>query len=277
MTQRPSVFAYSDFNQFVADMLKWKKESDPDFSLRSASSGVVGCSPSLISLVASKKRKLTMDRVQGFSKILQLTAREKSYLKSHLMRLTQGTKEGSSDQRYAKSAKSIRKSQRASPSNHIFSQWWHPYIKDVSRLKGFEPDAKAIFRLFRGLFSEKNIQSSLAFLLREGYLRRTPLGQVVENDVLTESVDEVSSKEIRRFHKNALKLAALSLDSCPLEQRETSTLLLPLNRERFLLLKSMIKEWAEETASIAEEYPNDNERLYQLTVNLCPVAGTDLS
>lgn len=272
---RPSLFTYSDLNQFVADMLIWKKKSDPLFSLRRATQGLTGCSPALVSLVASKKRKLTVDRVPEFSKVLDLTVRERSFLKSQLLELKESEDNPSFNRQ--KVGRQVPKNLRARPSNHIFSQWWHPYIKDAARLKGFEPNEKTIFRLFRGLIDEKKIQSSLVFLLREGYLRRTVSGQVVENDVLTESLDEISSRDIRRFHKNALKIAAESLDNCPLEQREASTLLLPLNQKRFLHLKALIKEWAEETASLAEEFPNENERLYQLTLNLCPVAGLDLN
>jgi uncharacterized protein (TIGR02147 family) len=277
LNARPSLFTYSDLNQFVADMLQWKKKSDPSFSLRRATAGLGSCSPALVSLVARKKRNLTLDRVQEFSILLDLTPREKNFLRAEIKG---GSASVKSRHKFLPTGKADRKAQkrlRASPSNHIFSHWTHPYVKDVCRLKGFEPNEKTIFKLFRGHLSERSIQLSLAFLLREGYLRRNLAGQVVENDILTESIDEISSKDIRRFHKNALKIAADSLESCPLEQREASTLLLPLNHERFLFLKNLIKEWSEATASLAEEFPMDDERLYQLTINLCPVAGLDLN
>ena len=277
MQERPSVFSYSDAVAFVGDMLAWKKLHDPQFSLRSATAGLHRCSPTLVTLVLQRKRKLTPDRAKDFAKVLELSPRERAYFEAKV--LGAATPEEKSDEKpFSNRQATMRRSvTRPRASNHILSDWLHPYVKDAARLSGFVPEAQTLFRLLRGISTPQRLSRSLDFLLREGYLRRTLDGKIVENEVLDETTDEIPSKQIRGFHKKALQIAADAIETCPMGEREANTILLPLNRERFLKLKSLIKEWAEETAALAEAYPQDNERLYQLIINLSPVAGDDLS
>ena len=73
------------------------------------------------------------------------------------------------------------------------------------------------------------------------------------------------------FIRKPLGFAVQGLENEPVSEREAATLLLPLDRPRFEMLKQKIKEWADEVALVAENYPHDKERLYQVSLHLTPV------
>lgn len=251
-----------------------EKETGQRFSLRSATADLDRCSPALVSLVLSRKRNLSPERARDFAKILALSARERHYFIQQIESKGTGESQGNERKRHSQRKPSFqRAAARPAASNHILTHWLHPYVKDASRIKGFTSDPEKLTKLLRGLASSRLIARSFSFLLREGYLRRDLEGEIVENEVILESTDEIPSSQVRMFHRQALRIAADALETVPLEKREANTLLLPLNHSNFIKLKQLVKDWAEEIGAMAESCPDDDETLYQLIINLSPVAG----
>jgi len=121
--------------------------------------------------------------------------------------------------------------------------------------------------------SEKRIERSLEYLLREGYLRRTLDGRVVENEPLTTTSDEKSNERAKSFHSHSLDIAKRAIKFHPMESRQASAVVLALNESSFNDLKEMLKEFYEKVLEFVEEHSDDNEQLYQVIIHLSPVGG----
>lgn len=277
-TQRPSIFDHTDMRLFCRDMLAWLRAHEPTFSVRKACLSLRRCSPSLVTLYLKGERQMSLDRVSDLSRLLRLTGRESRYLATSLSETWarprgQHHPGGNTFGRPEVQGVTFGRKREPDPDNSIVSQWLHMYVKDSARLRGFRPEPATVQRLLGGLASTRAIGRSLRFLFRQGYLRHTVDGRIVENNALDETTDEIPSRHIRQVHKRALELARACLDSVPTGQREASVLLLPLTQKHFLELKDIVKRWSEEGAAFAEAHASDDERLYQLVINLSPVGG----
>ncbi len=264
---RPVIFDYRAIHHYVKDMIAWRKSSDGAFSIRKETRGLYRCSPALVSEVTRGRRRLTLDRVDAFSKLLLLQPEERTYL-GEWVGLHPGR---NSSLPPASTIPTPRK--RRTTKNHLLSHWLNVYVKDSVRLKDFAPDATVIFRLLGGLASIRQIERSLSFLFREGFLRKTLEGKTVEDSPLVMTTDEQLDKKIQAFHKHALQLARRGIGLYPLEQRRESVVVLPVNRAHLPELKRLLKDFYEKVLVFAETHTQDDEQLYQVILNLSPIGG----
>ncbi len=264
---RPVIFDYRAIPLYVTAMLGWRRETDASFSIRSATRGLRRCSPSLVTRVMSGERRLTSDRVDGFAKLLQLTPEEKSAL-SRWVSTEELSKQGNQELPVAP-----RMNARKTGQNHLLSDWLNIYVKDSCRLKGFEPDPLVLFKLLRGIASPARIERSLRFLLREGFLRRTLDGKIVEDNPVTMTSDDIPSSKIKQFHSKALEMARRGIYLYPIEKRRELALVLRLNAKSLAALRDMLKQFHEQLLVFAEEHVDDQDELFQVTINLVPIGG----
>jgi uncharacterized protein (TIGR02147 family) len=229
-----------------------------------------GCSPALVTQVLRGKRQLTRERVISFSKLLKLTRHEAGFLDSWVESERTPTR---AVQVGVAMPLGMTKKVRGQPQNHLLRDWVNLYVKDASGLKGFKVDPEVVFRLLGGIVPKRRIERSLKFLLREGFLRSTLNGDVVENVALTTTTDNVPSSKIRRFHKEALKLAMRAIDLYPVEKRRANAVVMVLDDESLEELDSLLKEFYEKFMTFAERHAGESGGLYQVLLNFAPIGG----
>ncbi|MGK5084812.1 TIGR02147 family protein [Bdellovibrionota bacterium FG-1] len=270
--ERPVIFDYRAVPAFVQAMLEWRKAQDPKFSIRRSLKGAIPCSPGLITLVAQGKRNLTRERVEAFAKILELNREETTYLDRWVALQRKP---------HMPTASETEPSQKSSPvvprrpaaQNHLLTNWLNVYVKDLCELRGFEPDPITLSRMLGGIATPRQIQRSLDFLVKNGYFRRTLKGQLVKNERMTVTTDDIPDAKIKAFHKNALKLATRAVDLYPVERRRANALVIALNQSSVEELKTLLKDFYERLLVFLEEHPDDDEQLYQVLLNLTPIGG----
>ena len=249
-------------------MVTWLRAHRPGFSLRAATAKLPDLSPSLVCKLANGKRALTRDRVESVSLLLALNDREKSYLDSWVATSRRGQENVASTPEVKGATGSRRDGQ-----NHLLADWLHVYVKDAVRLKGFKPEPRTICRLLGGMASEQKVAKSLKFLLHHGFLRINDQGETIEDHHLTTTTDSIPSKKIRAFHKKALEIGKQGIDLFPMEERYSSTIVLPLNESSVSELQEILKGFYDKLLAFAESHSDDQEQLFQVILNMTPVGG----
>ena len=56
-------------------------------------------------------------------------------------------------------------------------------------------------------------------------------------------------------------------------ERFANAMILPLNQENYTELVQIIKEFSEKLKDFSEQHQTNNEKLYQVIINLCPTGG----
>ncbi len=269
---KPSIFDYESLPRFIQDRLKWLKGNQPGFSLRNACKKNPDISQSLLTRIASGQRKLTLERVPSLSQVLSLASKENSYLQRWVM------EERIHRPRAKYKEQDVPKVKTASPSrkacnNHILENWLNVYVKDAARVKGFSSDPLSLYRLLGGIASPQALDKSLKFLLKNGYLRKTMSGQIVENDAVVQTSDDIPNAKIQQFHRRSLDIAKDKLENAPWEKRRFSAVVLPVNDQSLDKLKDLLQGFLEQLHQFAEEHAQDDQQLYQVLINLSPVTS----
>lgn len=261
---RPVVFNYRAVSDYFSDLLAWHKQQDPNFSVRRRTKTLRRCSHTLVSLVLAGKRTLCLDRLDDFGRIFALLPEEKAYLARWL---SAGKKMAPSQEAKAKPAP------RKAPQNHLLSDWLNVYVKDAVHLRGFAPDPIVLHQLLAGIASPERLKRSLDFLFREGFLRRTLEGKIVEHDYLVTTTDQKLDDKIQQFHRQALDLAKRNIRLVALEKRREAAVIVPLDEVGLVELKALLKEFYEKLLNFVEDHPGGSETLYQVVLNLTPIGG----
>lgn len=270
---RPVIFEHASIASYLSAMLAWHRLTTPKFSIRQEVGRTGHVSHTQISRLGSGKRRLTRDLVEPLSRILRLTGDERVFLDRWVKN---DRTENRASGPLATNTVPARSRPRNRPAqNHLLQDWLNVYVRDAAKLKGFNPDVKHLFRAIGGIASPQRIGRSLQFLLREGYLRRTIEGKIVQNEVLVTSSDGLPNSKIRAFHKQALAIARRNIELLPVEKRQEAALVMHLNPESVVELRQMLKGFYERLLQFAEDHPDDNEGLYQVLINLTPISSAE--
>jgi uncharacterized protein (TIGR02147 family) len=261
---RPSVTEYQSPEDFVRDMINYRKSSERAFSVHKASKSLRRVSPALVSLILKKKRAITLDRTDEISKLLKLNTIEKLYFRSWIERIE--------NRNLAPSAPVVSQLRtRKEVPVGILKDWLNVYVKDYFHLIEIQKNPKLLHQQLAHLATPKRINRAIDFLLKQGHLRRTQDGSIVIETNLSVSDSGMPNEKIRQFHKAALALARSGMDLYPAQERISSALVLQLNQKSFLQFKELLDEFSEKLKIFAEQNTDPGERLYQFVFNLAPL------
>lgn len=268
---RPQMTEYQDPADYVRDMVAYRKRTEPHFSVLRETKNLRKVSPTLVSLIVRKKRKVTLDRTEELARLLSLSVSERVFFHDWIRRL-EGGAEGAVTESLVRQEP---QRSRREVSTHILSDWLNLYVKDCFQLSSVQTDHKRIYGLLAHIASQKRVDRCIQFLLKEGYLRRELDGRIVVETELTVTDPKVPSQKIRQFHRAALNIAREALETVPVQERLANTLVIPLDSQSYTELMGLISEFAGKLQDFAAK-ARDNEdgrRLYQLILNLSPTGG----
>lgn len=263
---RPIITTYVDLPAYLADMCSFLRKEDSKFSILKVSKTLRKISPTLVSLILKGKRRLTLDRVDEFAKLLQLTSHERQYLRDWVARLEDGTPAPHVASNPSKLGK------RKIATSHLLSDWINVFVKDAFQIERIRRNPGEIYAALGSIASKNRIDQSIKFLLKHGYLRTTIEGHLIPETPLHTIDPKVPNIQIRQFHKAALTNAKDAIDQHNPESRYANAMIVTLNESTYKKLIDLIAEQAEQLQSFAEGL-TDGDTLYQLVINLSPTGG----
>lgn len=266
-TLKPSIYDYKQMPEFVKDMISWKKNNEKHFSVRRKCENLRRCSPTLISLITSGKRSISVDRIDDIVTLLDLTPKEKWYFSECVTQTSESLSPGKANVKKPK----IGKKTYVSPN--ILSNWLNIYVKDAFRFPLIQRHPDELYRLLGGIAAKPAIEKSLHFLLKHGYLVKKEDGTICESSQVHVAESPLSDEKIRNFHRKTLKIAGDAIDQFPKEERIANALIVPLDEKGFSKLSHMIDTFGLELQNFAQTDKSVTGRLYQLVINLSPTGG----
>src|SRR5690606_4721186 len=148
----------------------------------------------LVSQILRRKRRITSDRALELGRLCGLKGKEKHFFCQWIIRL-----EAEQDGMLAPSAKPPSTTGRKAVSDHLLKDWLNIYVKDAIRLAEVNGKPELLYQVLGGIASQRHVERSVKFLLREGYLRTNEKGQLVEDHPFMVTGDGRANAYIRRF------------------------------------------------------------------------------
>ncbi len=266
LISRPAISEYTDPVSFLRDMLQFRKTNQKSFSVLQATRGLRKVSPALVSLILKNKRKITIDRLDEFSKLMDLTAAEKMFFKNWLRH-----EENPVEQK--KIIETERRQHKKEFAISLLNDWLNVYVKDAFRIVAVQKNPQLIYKELGTIASKKRIDQSLKFLLQEGFLRKTLEGHIVVETSLTFNESPPPGAKVRAFHKAALSIAKQNMEIFLPHERFANTLVLDLSPKRYQLLVELIQQFGKALQDFSAVEKENGDRLYQVLINLSPTGG----
>lgn len=270
-TNKPDIFAYADFRQYLVEYYSYMKSQSGFFSYRYFSKVAGFSSPNFYKLVAEGKRNLSDDGIVRFSKAMKLDAKEARYFRLlvHLGQ-AQTTEEKDFFTRQLFKSRSSKALQPLTEEQYnYYNEWYHIPLRELVERSDFKDDPKWIASQFTPHLTEKQAKEGLETLLRLNFIEKTECGYRQTSRSIT-SGDGVTHQAFRNFQARMIQMGAEAVDRFGQERREVSSMTLGVSRATVEKIKKLIKEFQEDVIAVASEQ-QPVEDVVQMNVQLFPL------
>jgi uncharacterized protein (TIGR02147 family) len=274
---QPNIFEYDNYRRFLNDTYVYLKSVKRAFSFRYFSKAAGLRSPNFLKLVIEGKRNLSDDSIGRFAQALKLSKGETEFFET-LVRFNQTS---NSDVR-AQFAERILKSKSYRKIHPLgfslfnyYSRWYFVAIREMVAWHTFVEDPGWIASKLAPAVSLSEVAQALTELEALGLLSRDGKGRLYQSDPILNTDNEVASVSIATFHKEMIRLASESIDRVEREEREISSVTIPISRTSAVKIKKLVQEFRKELLAISDSDANCDQ-VYQLNFQFFPLAKSDV-
>ena len=275
MTPEPDVFQYLDYRAFLRD---WFAAHAGRPSVRGFAKRV-HCSPSLLSSIMAGKRDVDTGRAEVFAGAMKLDAAQTS----HLVALVVVAHDPSRDRRQRAldevlTTRRYRSAPRVNEATYtLLSDAVVGAVFELARCEGWRGDPDWIASALHPSTTREVAVAALDVLMAAGVLTRDADGrlQVGESQATDHDVHhDVVNRAVDQFHRQILARAPDVLSTVPHAERQFGALTFAVPSKAVPELKARITRFYEEIMHLVEVTEGSRDRVYQLGVQLYPMART---
>ncbi|TNE99782.1 MAG: TIGR02147 family protein [Deltaproteobacteria bacterium] len=266
---RPNVFEYTDFKDFISDMLSFLKKEE-GLSLREISSRA-GVSPANLSMISNGSRSPKVKTLLSIARALNLSSRERGYLELlHDMK-------NSSDENASSSFKKLEMNkdyQRNSPADHeafkYLTNWYNVVIREMVHLKNFEPDPSWIQNKLISEVETKEIKEALRFLISNNFIHISKSKKEINLSKELNCTDGVYRLSLGQFHSLMLKKASDSIGEVEREKRLLLGHTVAISEDQMSQVFSILEEALEKIRGL-EKKKQKNDKVIHVELAAFPL------
>lgn len=247
----PKIFDYDNYREYISDWFDWKKSVQPSYSGAVFAKKAGLSAHTLLGMIIRGQRNLSYETIRAFSRAIELSAREALFFEKLV--LFNQSKSGDDKAYILEQLQSISQGEGrkifSKIKNHAkyFSNWYVVAIKELVACEGFNTDPQWIAKRLKNKITRKQAADAWRLLLELGMVEETKTAEgksafkVVHPslDIDPGHVDYA----IRNFHRDFIDRTRHAIDEESLEERELSSLTMPVTDEDLPLLKAKIKEF----------------------------------
>jgi uncharacterized protein (TIGR02147 family) len=155
-----------------------------------------------------------------------------------------------------------------------YACWYHSAIRAVLgfyHMKAGEENYAQLGSLLHPRISAARAEESVALLKRLGLIRVGDDGCYVQSEPSVTTGDDVRAVQVMQFQAETMRLGLQTLERCPMDKRDISTLTLNISASGFARIRDRIRAFRKELMAIAES-DADEDRVYQCNFQLFPLA-----
>ena len=272
LKKRPKIFEFDNFRAFLKSYQEYKKEIDPNFTLRSFAKRAGFNSPATLTRIINGERNLSKKGIIQFSKAMDLNGQEIEFFEN-LVFFNQAKTEAQQEHFAKKILKSkLHKEIKplAEDQYYYWSCWFNPIIRELVELPNFNENPQWIANQITPAISSKKASIALKKLLNLNLLKRNNNGNLEKSDANITTGDQVVFSPLKKFHRTMIQLGKESIERFDKKDRQVSSLTLSLNRTKFEKIKVLINQFRKDLLAIANEDEEDNQ-IFQINFQIFPV------
>ncbi|MCB0357742.1 MAG: TIGR02147 family protein [Bdellovibrionales bacterium] len=242
MSNKPIIWNYHNYREFLKDWLAYLKASQSAYSLRMIAKKTK-ISPSSITMVLKGQRTLTNNLLQKLTPYLNLNSQELSYLK--LLIIVTDAKDPD------KRLEALKKLQRFNDYRELHRQeletykyltkWFYVVIREMVNLDDFKNDPHWIREKLNKKLRSHEVSEALRFLEENGFIEVSN-SKTIKADKLVQCIDGIYKLSLSDFHKQMLSMAANAIDKVSSENRLILGHTVALSPSQYNFAKEVLQE-----------------------------------
>lgn len=268
---RPNIFLYHDFIQFLNDWFLFLRKTKNDFNLRNfskKSSIALG----YMNMVLNRQRPLSEKAFLKIIPNLYLSADEQKFL--NLLR-TVGQSEDSNSRlaavnemmRFKKFKTTNKKENR---TYEYLTKWYYVAIYEMFNLDGFKYDIGWIQTKLAKKLSLTEIEQALDFLKQNNFVKQNPNGTWSQVETSLDCTEGIFKISLAEFHKQMLDLAHESIHSVARDERLIMGQTMAISKENFEQIKQIIQQAVKQINEVNKGAHN-KENVYHVEIAAFPL------
>ncbi|MES2768004.1 MAG: TIGR02147 family protein [Bdellovibrionota bacterium] len=266
---KPSIFKYIDFREYLKEFYTWKK-SQGSFSHATFAERAGFKSRSYLRLALTGKRNLSSDAIVRFIHGLELNKLEAQAFTT-LVAFNQATTTDSKKyywETFIQLQPKNEKLERIIDEYKYISQYIHPVLMVLLRQRHIKKDVDSIANTLE--VKKELIQECLKNLVDLGFVTQLGDQTYSASEIIIKTTTHVRSLAIQNYHKDVLEksISALQL---PIEEREFQSNIIALGKEEYDFLRTKIRNFMYEINDMFSKHRKTNEKIYALNLNLVPI------
>jgi uncharacterized protein (TIGR02147 family) len=267
-----SLFDSLDYRHFLKQQFTIMRRKKTWFSYRLIAQKLKIDAGQLVKILQGQ-RHISERLIPVFSTFLGLKKREKEYF-TCLVRYNKA-KTGSETELYFEKLMKIKDLilPRVEPNQDRFYQkWYHSVIRVLLAFYKFDGDFKKLGNQLSPSISAREAKESVELLCELGFIENDSGGNFrISNRFITGGGD-ARMLAVRHFQQQTIQLSERSLLNDPPDARDISSLTISIPGETLGVFRVMLAEFRKTMMRRVMEIKNEPDRIYQLNLQLIPVA-----
>ncbi|MBI3543074.1 MAG: DUF4423 domain-containing protein [Deltaproteobacteria bacterium] len=211
--------------------------------------------PSFLSKILNRKRAVTEDTLDRFSRKLSLSPVDVQNFKTRLKNV--------------ELEPALQFQQITLDHFQMIADWYHYALLELVSTKGFKPEAKWVAR--RLGITPGEVSDAVDRLVRLGFLEVTPRGRWVNKSGSNTTVgNEFTAAAFRQLQRQVLEKALIALEEVPMERRDQSSMTMAIDASLLPEAKERIRKFRRELSRFLAKSDSLDE-VYQLGISLYPL------
>jgi uncharacterized protein (TIGR02147 family) len=256
-----SVFNFTSMAEYLSELLEFKQQKNPNFSLRSWAKFLGYNGPSYLHQVMASQKKSNISLVNRIASSESLSLRERKYLTVLHYKNISKDEEREIFESLLVDLKPMQESNLSMDEFSVLSKWYAISMLEMTRLKNFGGHQSEFVSLLKGQVEEEEVSTTLEELVRAGFL-------IVDNEVYNKTSKSTlvlepkkSSAAVRLFHSECLEKARHELDLQDVNSRDFRCTTMTFNKEDYQEVTDTIKDCHQKILKIANK-TNEGDSTY---------------
>ena len=268
---RPSLFKYLDYREFIRDYCAFRKEAEPKFSLRAFAATIqpsLGRS-GLLSGVLRGQRNIGASMRGKFAKAMEMKGSEAQFFEL-LVQFNQAEEMEEKNQFFLQLARYRQSRARILKEGHykFYSKWYYSVLWNYFGMNSGQMHPEAIAKALYPRVTAQEVKGGIELLLQLGLIKRMANGYAVaENHVSTHA--EFKGEVAMEYNRQFLGLAQNALERVRPEFRRLNTMVFSLSEDGIAAIHERSLSFMAELQGIIDK-DTKADRIYSLALHLFP-------
>ncbi|MFW5959756.1 MAG: TIGR02147 family protein, partial [Chitinivibrionales bacterium] len=251
------VFDYTDYREFLRDLITYKKNRNPVFSYRYIARNIGFKSAGHFSLILHGKVNLSTKYIGRFIDFFKLTPREGEYFKAMVLyNQSKAHEEKSTHFRNMVSFREFNGKMIEKDSYKIFEKWYYVAVREILSYYSFTDNYKELARIVMPPITSAEAKEAVDALLETGMIRRNSKGIMERVESIYSTGTKIPTVVLGNFLESTMDIAKDSLYNIEREKRMISWATVSVSQETFSEIKEELRAFRKKILKKAEADQN---------------------